>query len=547
MNTVDVKNNYLINKLVKKHFSLTDKSQQLFTQRLMYERPISKEYQRILKDSKDLRVRFDIEDDILEEIDISWKTFQKQFPNYVKARNLTYSNFRKNKVIINKNEKKILKDIIDFYAKEFEKWFDGTEEYDIKIFMDSNIDNVFQLFYHHDIFSKEFVKKEIDKYYKENNISAHVEFFNNSNTRRKDLWLELAIKRRELLTEDYNFNNHYFCAVTNKSHRISSYVTLENILDSKEKKQQFLKEAKEYMISFISKRLRDTFDTVVRQKIFTNKKLELVFTLNYADWFLCSTGDSWSSCISLYSTYDECFWVGIPNLIGDKTRAMVYITEKNGSKKDFYGIRTDKFMIRSWIQLFRTIPHKYGDKRYEGYNKTFFDLVNPYPIDIKGLENILEKLLDLPKFETIMKKYFSGYPDNKYYKSRSGYVENLWFEADDRGYETFSTIYFDKGSFSLAKKNKAKYFYGDYGYINFDRSGGSVFRFKRNPNNHKDITNFHELISSGISFSEIIEDNSTLREEINRWAKGWTRVDEDYYNDEYEEEYEDEEDYEYMA
>lgn len=99
---------------------------------------------------------------------------------------------------------------------------------------------------------------------------------------------------------------------------------------------------------------RDNFEVMfkrVSEKIGTmklpNKDLEIVMSFNFADWFLCSTGEEWSSCLNLESDYEACFWSGLPGLITDPNRMMFYITEGNKSKT-YRGIRTEKFITRSW-------------------------------------------------------------------------------------------------------------------------------------------------------------------------------------------------------
>ena len=88
----------------------------------------------------------------------------------------------------------------------------------------------------------------------------------------------------------------------------------------------------------------------VGAKKMPNKELEIVLSFNFADWFLCSTGQSWGSCLDLNSTYENSYWAGLPGFIVDNNRAMLYITEK-GKKKTCYGITTDSFISRSWILL----------------------------------------------------------------------------------------------------------------------------------------------------------------------------------------------------
>ncbi len=84
-----------------------------------------------------------------------------------------------------------------------------------------------------------------------------------------------------------------------------------------------------------------------------NRKLYLVLSCNFEDWFFCSTGESWRSCLSLESQY--FYWSGLPGLITDTNRAIIYVTDK--SKKyplkdtKYRDMSLDKMIIRSWVLL----------------------------------------------------------------------------------------------------------------------------------------------------------------------------------------------------
>jgi hypothetical protein len=80
-----------------------------------------------------------------------------------------------------------------------------------------------------------------------------------------------------------------------------------------------------------------------------NSKCQVVLSLNFVDWFLCSTSESWSSCLNLESDYEQSYWSGLPGTVIDKNRAMLYIT--NGKRKNYSGIETDKMLCRTWVLL----------------------------------------------------------------------------------------------------------------------------------------------------------------------------------------------------
>lgn len=81
-----------------------------------------------------------------------------------------------------------------------------------------------------------------------------------------------------------------------------------------------------------------------------NRPLFAVISRNFADYFLCSTGEkSWSACTSLKTGYENCSWAGLPGLLADKNRVMFYITD--GVKKEEYGIKVDRLILRSFLVL----------------------------------------------------------------------------------------------------------------------------------------------------------------------------------------------------
>jgi hypothetical protein len=105
------------------------------------------------------------------------------------------------------------------------------------------------------------------------------------------------------------------------------------------------------------------FEEIGTLKIPKDKELEIVISINFVDWFLCSTSQQWSSCLNLESDYSDCYWGGLPGLLGDPNRIMVYVTD--GNKKDYNEIKNvDKIISRSWALL---------DKNLE------FGLVRWYP------------------------------------------------------------------------------------------------------------------------------------------------------------------------
>lgn len=85
---------------------------------------------------------------------------------------------------------------------------------------------------------------------------------------------------------------------------------------------------------------------LIGQKKLPNEELKIVVSNNFTDWFLCSTSETWSSCLNFRSEFSGAYWSGLPGLIGDINRTMVYIT--NGEEKEFYGLKAEKFINRTF-------------------------------------------------------------------------------------------------------------------------------------------------------------------------------------------------------
>lgn len=108
-------------------------------------------------------------------------------------------------------------------------------------------------------------------------------------------------------------------------------------------------ETKNYQMKKLERKVDAYLDDIGTKSFPKNKSLELVISLNFADWFMCSTGQQWTSCLSLNSTYSYAYWAGLPGLIVDPNRSMLYITD--GTKKKEYGIEVDNVISRTWLLL----------------------------------------------------------------------------------------------------------------------------------------------------------------------------------------------------
>ncbi|MFW6281236.1 MAG: hypothetical protein ACOC1O_00365 [bacterium] len=175
-----------------------------------------------------------------------------------------------------------------------------------------------------------------------------------------------------------------------------------------------------------------------------NKEVEIVISFNFADWFLCSTSEEWGSCINLNSDYEAAFWAGLPGLLADPNRGMLYITD--GRSKEYRGITIERFLNRSWLIL---------------NEKKEYCIVKLYPSSIASYEEIRKAIPDI-NLETELNGY--SYYDFVPYFNKNG---NSLF------------IYQDNTSFTKTTKNNevriSSYNGGEHQYIVKNEGGDSVY------------------------------------------------------------------------
>lgn len=96
-------------------------------------------------------------------------------------------------------------------------------------------------------------------------------------------------------------------------------------------------------------RIIDGFINNINDNKLPLDKLEIVLSLNFADFFMCSTKETWTSCLNLESEWTGCYWSDLPSFAFDKNRALLYIT--NGTKKNYNGIVVDRMLSRTFLML----------------------------------------------------------------------------------------------------------------------------------------------------------------------------------------------------
>lgn len=142
------------------------------------------------------------------------------------------------------------------------------------------------------------------------------------------------------------------------------------------------------------KLLKYFLEIISEKKMPQADQMSLVVSANYADWFLCSTGEEWGSCLDLENNCNYAFWTGLPGLIGDKNRVLVYLTD--GVQKEYNGIKVDRIISRAFCLLSKD-GNLMSSKRYP------INLINDEMIhEITGLNTYP---LEDYKEETFRTKY----------------------------------------------------------------------------------------------------------------------------------------------
>jgi hypothetical protein len=141
-----------------------------------------------------------------------------------------------------------------------------------------------------------------------------------------------SVKIKKVMTEWYGHNFSTF---------LSDYKTEVGIPADFDSSDLGCKKNKDLIEKYIVK----AFELIGTKKV-PNAELELVLSCNFADWFLCSTAEGWTSCLNQDG---GAYSMGLGSLIGDRNRAFMYIC--NGKRKNWHGIEVDSVESRSWVLL----------------------------------------------------------------------------------------------------------------------------------------------------------------------------------------------------
>jgi len=459
--SVDTKNKFLIYNLVKKHFSLSKKSLAIFKNRLIYERLIPKEFS-FMKKSKDLRIFKEIEHENMHLFDEGWNIFKNYFNNAEEK--FTYGEYKSNIKVYNKNNYKIQKYILKRLLE--------SPEYFVSLIV--NFKRV-----------EEGLPNTL-------NILKDPEYF----------WNETGEHKTNFKDIDFSYIYNIYMPDDDRiklSFRKKEFSSLPIVSFYIDKKDIY----KYIDIDLFKKKIEKIYERIGRNKM-PNTGMFLVASLNFADWFLCSTSESWDSCLNLESEHQGAFYLGIPGLIGDKSRIMFYLT--NGTEKEYRGIKSYKMIARTWGIL------DLKDRR------TSLNIIRPYPSD-----------MNLPEIITSnFAKEFEGtniYPCKNINKSRYSF-EALYFSIKKHYLKLMCNIYNDRCSVSIEKRNTEKK--GErVRYVN--GCGISDILIHDGDIKHGDF----EFFNTEDGLSGIIEHDSTASDYFNDYGfEDYENYDENYDEDE---------------
>lgn len=432
---IESKNKEIISEIVKNHFSLRDDSFEKFKE-LLYNRKIAEEFDFVDKEN----LRFIKEVEVANEgIDKSFNVFNGFFDHL----KIGYDDFINNHIAVDKNIIKIQKYILKVLSSDADKFI-----------------AFFKRFLRSDLYSPSFCSIIFgDKLYTETGEHKNpIENIDFENIR--------GIKPSKDNPEDICF----------KFRKKGTETTIINLIVSKEK-----------MFEYINKEVLKNIVQKIYEKIGESKaptrKLHLVISLNFADWFLCSTREKWVSCLNLDSEYECCYWKGLPGLIEDKNRCIIYLTD--GSIKDYHGIKTYHIIARTWALLMKV------------NNETKLSIIRSYP----NAFNFNALVRDLKFIEPITRNEVYDIVD-KGGEVRYPYdFDGLFMDIGEQNRWWVLTIYGD--DYGLKYNPETKKFFWDF------YSSGAISWFVNKEGEIDDFERVYVCYENGLS--TLIEENDELK------------------------------------
>lgn len=384
---IEEENKKKIIEIVNKYFYLTDKSKEDFAYFLQNQEHA--DAYKLVAEQEDKRLFFDFPQENQEAFDESWKNFERNFDWFIRKHNLNYKNYIDNKT--NEN------------VKLSKAMFD-----DLAVKNKDCLDIIFRRF----LTSRGIYNGKL---------------------------LKAIIVDKD--TEGYCVNKVYF----DDNLKIVFYC------DKPNGKKTYLRKV------IHQKTWKDALKTIGLQSIITsilnsnylgnrvkkNDNLKVCFSLNYADWFLCSTNNSWSSCLSMENSLG--YWAGLAGLVCDRNRIMIFVTDMK--EKEYMGVKSYNMIKRLWAFTCMDTAGK-GDC-----------------ILCNGVYPNKEKCFDLTIFNVFPKEYNIFY--SKYDKDCTligkYFMPIIWHEGK-KGKKFASSVYED--SFEKHFTNDKNFIYyktGEYG------------------------------------------------------------------------------------
>lgn len=120
------------------------------------------------------------------------------------------------------------------------------------------------------------------------------------------------------------------------------------------------------------------------------KKLKLVLSFNFADMFMCSTGQDWTSCLNLESAYYGAYWLGLASIPFDKNRGMIYLTSQRDNITSRHSISAERMFKRSFglidtennINLLKWYPNDFVTNNHIRKLSEIFSPINFRQVDM---------------------------------------------------------------------------------------------------------------------------------------------------------------------
>jgi len=218
---------------------------------------------------------------------------------------------------------------------------------------------------------------------------------------------KLESSDREMLDSGWKLFCHYF-----NDFVIRNKISYENFISNNfycgNQKKKLFKACKNFYKEDITKEIEELSVLSLPKK----EELFIVLSVNYNDFILCSTENSWTSCLDLKTGQ---FSKSLSGYLFDKNRAMIYITDK--TEKSFYGIKSYTMFNRMWCLLDKknniNINISYPT-REEISEKMMSKAIG---FDVKNIDEKFISKYQITKIENMNDVFVFGYQDFTEFKN----------------------------------------------------------------------------------------------------------------------------------